>query len=333
MLTPKEWADHPLRRTKQLPVQFRALVDPGECDAAPADTFIERFKIHDILLKRFLDEECAVLKFTEALINSLDEASQRLIADPGGGSTILSRSLLEIVQILSSKYANVPRDRLGSVFEQLCVPFIQGTDVLGFLSALTERHRVLRINGEDVPEPQKIRLAKDALIAGGGQGFSAAYGNYEDQCRTTKDAQGYSASSPMDWEGFSDAMIAASQRLPPNSTVGAAGYGAGAVKGPADPASHDPDAFAAAVHKEANKRVEQSKVDRARRGAGGGGGGGKTNERPLQYCYSHGYQYSHTSHTCKNRWKSGHNNNLAGKGHGACDEDASTKGDPAGKTA
>jgi hypothetical protein len=319
-----------------LPDPFEPLDDPGDCPDLPADTYVDRFKINDVKLVRYQREEAAVLKFTEALVNALDPASQRLVADPGGGATILTRSLRDIVGILAAKYSRVPPAKLGKVFDKLRTPFPPGTDVLAYLAAQTETHRILAINLEDVAEPMKIRLALEALIAGGGQAFAHAYGTYEDSCRTARDAQGQPAPTRMDWEGFSDAMVAASQRLPESSTVGNAGFG-GAVSGPPTDnetyghtsIAHDQSpAFAAAVSKEVAKRMEQSKGARER-GRGGGAGAGPP-RTPLLYCFSHGYQHSHTSLTCRNPWKTEHDEHKNAKGHG-CHPSASSKGDPAGK--
>jgi hypothetical protein len=158
IVSDEEWADSPLVKQRKLGA-FAQIPHPGACDPEPEDTYGNRLKIQDILMRRHMDENNALLAFTTALLNALDEPSRRLLADAGGGTAILTKSIQEIMAILNATYAKMPSNELAYYAHQLTVPYIQGADVMAFFSNKTELHRILALHQETIAPPRSRRSA------------------------------------------------------------------------------------------------------------------------------------------------------------------------------
>jgi hypothetical protein len=337
LLSKQQWADSKLVQRAELGA-FVPIPHPGSCAASPAETYGDRLKTHAILMDWYRDEQGALMAFTKALLDALDEPTQRLLADDGGGTEILEKSLQEIMAVLDATYGTMASSDVDEYATQLKIPYIQGTDVLAFFSAKTELHRILALHDERYPEATKIRLARKALEAGGGPTYTAERAIFEENCRLADPPR------KQTWAGYRDAMIAASKRIHETTTIGAAGFGANAVEGnnghcngrngrnDTSPQDQHSAEFAAAVKAGVTAELRRRDDDQNRRDRGGGGGGStrtRTRTRDLRYCYSHGWQYSHTSASCEKR-RNGHDekaNTHVGAGPGA-----NTKGAPTAKS-
>ncbi|KAJ1412680.1 hypothetical protein B484DRAFT_402240, partial [Ochromonadaceae sp. CCMP2298] len=222
ILTDVQWAACPLVIQRGLG-PFVFVPHPGEIAELPADTFDARLKTNEILLRRYMLENNAILEFTTALIAALDETSRRHIADPGGGTAIMTRSLREIVAMLAAKHAHVPPTHIGIVYARLHEPYLGGP-IPPFFSKQTETHRILALAGEALADATKIRHAHKALTIGSGALYVHAKDMYEESCRTARDGAGNLAPTPMTWPQYTEAIIAASERIHEQDTTGTAGF-------------------------------------------------------------------------------------------------------------
>ncbi|KAJ1418202.1 hypothetical protein B484DRAFT_400545 [Ochromonadaceae sp. CCMP2298] len=293
VLTDAEWAACPLVIQRGLgPFEF--IQHPGPVAEQPEDTYDARLKTNEILLRRYMLENNAVLEFTTAIIASLDETSRRHIADPGGGTAIMTRTLREIISMLTAKHAHVPPTHIGIVYARLHEPYLGGP-VPPFFATQTETHRILALAGEPLADATKIRHAHKALTTGSGTLYVHAKDMYEEGCRTARDGAGNLAPIPMTWPQYTEAIIAASARIHEQDTTGTAGF-AGAVMGPpTDTELHGhtqttlATAIAAAVSAELAKHLPARK--------GGGAQARDRNPLPRQYCWTHGV-CAHTGKEC-----------------------------------
>jgi hypothetical protein len=303
-MTDQQWAAHRTVRTRKLGA-FHAIAHPGEVAEDPEDTYDVRLKRNDIFLGRYLAEQRALLEFTKAVVDSLDASSRRLLADPGGGTAVMSKNLQEIMATLEARYSRVPPSQIGHVASQLTTPYVPASDVLGFFAKHTEVHRILALSGEEMPEPFKIRTAKEALFTGSPKTFTTAHDMFEEDCRKT--------GAVPTWLDYSDAMVAASLRSHEDITTGTAGFDAGfgaaaaqtgnqtftgsMLYGNQTPSHNEPPAwFASAM---AAEYAKHNSDDRGKGGAKGGGGARvQTAPQPRVYCHTHGL-CAHTSKECK----------------------------------
>jgi hypothetical protein len=277
--TASEWALIPDLPADQIP--FVPFARPAEPAEEPADTYDGRFRTHGIKLDRFIKERTALGQLTTAFLAALDPISIAHISDHSGLTSTLTRPLREMVAILEAKFGTIPQTQLSAYVHKLDDPLPAGGDVRHLVAAHTEIHRVLAKNRNKIPNAAKIRHLREALHRSVGDHFEAAHGAYEERCRL--------ADVEMDWGPYTEALIAASHRFLEQATAGNAGYNANAAMGPTS--ATDPF-FAAAVAAAVTKEIARLKLKPSQT---------PPPPRTLQYCFTHGWQYSHTGTTCKNR--------------------------------
>jgi hypothetical protein len=237
ILSAAQWTAHTAVHAPNLVGPFALIPHPGvePPDAAdPAvlvrdNTFYNRYKVNAAELAKWERETQAVLAFRTALLASLDEPSRRLLADPGGGTAVISRTLPQMVERLARQYGHVAPSQIAVIAHQLDDIFVPGTDMLAFLAHHTEIHRILALSGEILQDGTKIRHAREAITKGAGPIYDVTIANVEERCRTANPP------SRLTWDAFVDSLVAASLRLNTHATMGSSGYGAGAVKGPPSP--------------------------------------------------------------------------------------------------
>ncbi|KAJ1396810.1 hypothetical protein B484DRAFT_407211 [Ochromonadaceae sp. CCMP2298] len=235
-------------------------------DPLPVATYNARRQTHRDEVKDYLYEQSELNKLTDKVFASLDETTADHIADAGGlGMT--ECSLAHVMQIMRTENGRLSYKQIGDISDTLKTPFNpeSGMD--------DKAHAILRNNNAEVNDFNKILLFRRGLQCAVGDLYDESYRAYARKCRE--------ADPPRleTWPTLRAALIAASQELPAAATVGNAGFDNAAVKGPADERidvlTAQLSALTTAVAKIAGKPAH------AQTGT-------------TLYCYTHGWNLSHT---------------------------------------